>query len=300
MEPIIKLGHVSKTFKQTVAVDHISFSVKQGEIVALLGPNGAGKSTTISLLIGLLEPTGGEVSIFGKHPRAAEVRKRLGVLLQENQFVDGLTVYDLLYLFRSYYDQPLSIEQLLAIAGLEKEKNHIASKLSGGQKRRLSFALSMAGDPDVLILDEPTAGMDLQSREQFWMLIQSYVKKGKTILFTTHYLEEAEGIADRIILINQGKVVADGTPQQLKNAFSNKMISFVSKGLTEKMLSGLPGVLKVDYVGERIVLYTTNCEQTLKYMFKNDWDLEDLEVRSGGLRDVFQSLIEGEKGGVPI
>lgn len=245
MEKIIEVNSVSKTFKHKKAVNNVSFHVNKGEIVALLGPNGAGK-TTMSMMLGLKDPTEGTVSIFGKNPKHRDVRNSLGAMLQEVSVIDSITVEEAIELFRSYYTNPVAKETLLQLSNLELERKQRCEKLSGGQKRRLNFALALAGNPDLLFLDEPTVGMDITSRRTFWETIRKLVSEGKTIILTTHYLEEADALADRILLFVNGKIIADGTPDEMKATISRKTISFYSKeSIPAKLLKELPNVTEV-------------------------------------------------------
>ncbi len=226
MEKIIEVNSVSKTFKHKKAVNNVSFHVNKGEIVALLGPNGAGKTTTMSMMLGLKDPTEGTVSIFGKSPKHRDVRNSLGAMLQEVSVIDSITAEEAIELFRSYYTNPIAKETLLQLSNLKSERKQRCEKLSGGQKRRLNFALALAGNPDLLFLDEPTVGMDITSRRTFWETIRKLASEGKTIILTTHYLEEADALANRILLFANGKIIADGTPDEMKATISRKTITF--------------------------------------------------------------------------
>lgn len=249
MEKIIEINSVSKTFKHKKAVNNVSFHVGKGQIVALLGPNGAGKTTMISMMLGLKDPSEGSVSIFGKSPKHRAVRNRLGAMLQEVSVIDSISVEEAIDLFRSYYTNPIAKETLLQLSNLESEKKQRCEKLSGGQKRRLNFALALAGNPDLLFLDEPTVGMDITSRKTFWETIRKLASEGKTILLTTHYLEEADALADRILLFANGEIIADGTPDEMKATISRKTISFYAKeDIPTSLLKGLPHVTEVSFM----------------------------------------------------
>jgi ABC-2 type transport system ATP-binding protein len=206
-----------KRYDDVVAVDGLSFHVHRGECFGLLGPNGAGKTTTIEVLEGLLEPDGGSVEILGltwkEHQH--ELRQRLGVQLQETQFADKLTVEETLRLFRSFYHRGRTLDDLLHIVELESKRHTWVAKLSGGQKQRLAVACALAGDPDLLFLDEPTTGLDPQSRRQLWALLSRYREQGGTILLTTHYMDEAETLCDRVAIVDHGKLIAEGAPREL-------------------------------------------------------------------------------------
>nr|WP_231571165.1 ABC transporter ATP-binding protein [Paenibacillus sp. VKM B-2647] len=243
MKYAIELDRVTKTYKDKTAVSDLTLRLEQGSVVALLGPNDAGKSTTVNMMLGLLQPTSGSVRLLGRSPQEAAVRARIGAMLQEVSVIDGLKVGETIELFRSYYPKPLGTEQLLAISGLTEERSKFASALSGGQKRRLGFALALAGDPEVIFLDEPTVGMDITSRQLFWQTIRSFAGGNRTIVLTTHYLEEADGIADRVAVIAKGQLVADGTLDEIKTSAGLQYVSFTAGAdVAKETLLALPGV----------------------------------------------------------
>ena len=215
--PGVQCLNLVKRYDDVVAVDGLSFHVHRGECFGLLGPNGAGKTTTIEVLEGLLEPDGGSVEILGLTWREHqhELRQRLGVQLQETQFADKLTVEETLRLFRSFYHRGRTLDDLLRIVELESKRQTWVAKLSGGQKQRLAVACALAGDPDLLFLDEPTTGLDPQSRRQLWALLSQYREQGGTILLTTHYMDEAETLCDRVAIVDHGKLIAEGAPREL-------------------------------------------------------------------------------------
>lgn len=227
METVGDIKNLSKEFKGKKAVEDVSFTIRAGEVVAILGPNGAGKSTSILMMLGLLHPTSGKFSLFNQQPQDQKVRERIGVMLQQVSLMDALNVKELLALFRSYYPNPLSMDEIIRLTGLqESESNKRTEKLSGGQKRRVSFALAMAGNPDLVFFDEPTVGMDSTARKEFWAKVRQLASAGKTVLFSTHYLQEADDVATRILLFNQGKLIADGCPSTIKQSLLKKTISF--------------------------------------------------------------------------
>ena len=299
MEQIIKVNHVTKTFKHKKAVNNVSFTVGKGEIVALLGPNGAGKTTTISMMLGLRDPSEGNVSIFGKSPKHRDVRNRLGAMLQEVSVIDSVSVEEAIDLFRSYYTNPIAKETLLQLSNLESERKQRCEKLSGGQKRRLNFALALAGNPDLLFLDEPTVGMDITSRKSFWDTIRKLVHEGKTIILTTHYLEEADTLADRILLFANGKVIADGTPDEMKATISQKTISFyVKEEVPTRMLRSLPHVTNVRWEEKRVVLTTDDTDATLREIFHKNLPVMDIAVERGSLDEAFEQFVANQKEGI--
>ena len=293
MKNAIEIKNVSKQYQHKKAVGNLSLTIKEGSIVALLGPNGAGKSTTINMILGLTEPTSGQIKLLGKAPKEKSVRNKIGAMLQEVSVIDGLKVRETIDLFRSYYSNPLSTNELLKISNLESDQNKFASDLSGGQKRRLGFALALAGNPDVLFLDEPTVGMDITSRQIFWETIRSFAGSGKTIILTTHYLEEADNLADRVVVINQGNIIADGTLDEIKASTGMQHVSFtIGENVTSDHLLRLPGVTDVQQTGRRVKVYGENTDQILFSVIRNNIDVSDIETHKSGLEDAFQSLIE--------
>ncbi len=297
MESIIELKQVSKLFKNKTAVDQISLSFQKGEVVAILGPNGAGKTTTMMMMLGLLEPTDGIVQLFGKHPKEKSVREKIGALLQEVSVIDALKVREILQLFRSYYSHPLSYEELVVFTGFSKDElQKRANKLSGGQKRRLGFALAMAGNPDVLFFDEPTVGMDVTARKLFWNTINELKNRGKTIIFTTHYLQEADDSAERIILFHEGKVIGDGTPRNIKTTLLKQSISFTAKSTIHfEDLKTVQNVTDAFEKDGRIYVITDKIDEVLTDLYKVGFPLQNIEIDRGRLEDAFEQLVENRE-----
>ncbi|MCM3270797.1 ABC transporter ATP-binding protein [Paenibacillus elgii] len=292
MKHAIELEHVTKQYGEKKAVDDMTLHIEQGSIVALLGPNGAGKSTTVNMVLGLTAPTAGTVRLMGGSPRDRAVRNRIGAMLQEVSVIDSLKVEETINLFRSYYTNPLSTGELLRISGLEDERGKYATSLSGGQMRRLGFALAMAGDPELIFLDEPTVGMDVTSRQLFWRTIRSFAGSGRTIILTTHYLEEADSIADRVVVVNQGKIIADGTLDEIKESAGNRHVSFTAgSNVKTNRLLDLPGVTDVQWAGHRVKVYGSDTDGLLYALIRSDLDIHDIETHKGGLEDAFQSLV---------
>ncbi|HEK9100954.1 ABC transporter ATP-binding protein [Bacillus pfraonensis] len=299
MEKIIEVNSVSKTFKHKKAVNNVSFHVEKGQIVALLGPNGAGKTTTISMMLGLKDPSEGGISVFGKSPKHRDVRNRLGAMLQEVSVIDSISVGEAIDLFRSYYMNPVAKETLLQLSNLESEIKQRCEKLSGGQKRRLNFALALAGNPDLLFLDEPTVGMDITSRKNFWETIRKLASEGKTIILTTHYLEEADALANRILLFANGKVIADGTPEEMKATISQKTISFYSKeNIPTGLLKELPHVTGVKSHEGRFILTTGDTDATLQAIYQKSLPVTDVSVERGSLDEAFEQFVANQKEGI--
>ena len=292
MEYAEHIKQLTKVFKDNKAVDDVSFSIKRGEIVAILGPNGAGKSTTMLLMLGLLQPTNGEAKLFNADAKEKKIREKIGVMLQEVSLMDGLKVKEIIGLFRSYYPNPLSIDKLVRLTGLsDKDLNKRTEKLSGGQKRRVGFALALAGNPDLLFFDEPTVGMDISARKVFWETVKELADKGKTIIFSTHYLQEADDVAERIILFNKGKVIADGKPEELKGNLLKQSVSFVVNGpfSKEKFLQ-LPYVSDVYDKGGRMFIITSNTDLVLAKIFADQLLMRDIAIEKGRLEEAFEQL----------
>jgi ABC-2 type transport system ATP-binding protein len=292
-QPAIQLEHVTKVYKGKKAVDDVTLNVESGTVLALLGPNGAGKTTTISMILGLQLPTSGNVKLLGSDPRDQRVRDRIGAMLQDVSIIDNLKVAETINLFRNYYAKSLPLEQLLLISGLEGEKDKMASALSGGQQRRLGFALAAAGDPEVIFLDEPTVGMDVSSRQLFWDTIRAMAGRGRTVVLTTHYLEEADSLADRIVVINNGKLVADGTPSEIKAETTGRIISFTAgSSVTSESLLVLPGIVDIEWSGRRVKLHSSNTDRLIAELVNKRNDMCDIEIQSGGLEEAFQALVQ--------
>ena len=255
----------------------------------MLGPNGAGKTTAVRLLLGLSQATSGEVSIFGGNPRDRASRLRLGAMLQVGRMPETLRVREHLQLFSSYYDHPRPLDELLAVAGLEGLEARLFGTLSGGQKQRMLFALALCGDPDLICLDEPTLGMDVEARRAMWEQVRKLTARGKTILLTTHYLEEADALASRIIVIQKGKVIAEGTPAELKAGDKSRTIRCTTS-LQHSFVSALPGVTSVEQDGNTMLVRTQAPEPVLRTMLERDPALSGLEVRAAALEDAFLAL----------
>jgi ABC-2 type transport system ATP-binding protein len=286
---IASLRNVTKRFGSQTALDQMSLELHRGEVVALLGPNGAGKTTAVRLLLGLSQATQGEVSLFGGNPRERSSRMRLGAMLQVGRMPETLRVREHLQLFRSYYPSPRPLDELLAVAGLEGLADQFFGKLSGGQKQRVLFALALCGNPDLICLDEPTLGMDVEARRSMWEQVRKLAAQGKTILLTTHYLEEADALASRIIVIQKGRVIAEGTPQELKAADGSRAIRCVTS-LDAAFVSAIPGVASVEQDGTFLLVRTRTPEAVLRTMLQKDSALSGLEVRAAALEDAFLAL----------
>ena len=289
-----------KRYADVVAVDGLDLHVRTGECFGLLGPNGAGKTTTIEILEGLNQPDAGDVEVLGLRwaTDAARLRQRLGIQLQETQLTDKLSAFETLRLFRSFYTQGPTVDQLLARVGLESKRDAWYGKLSGGQKQRLALACALAGDPDLLFLDEPTTGLDPQSRRQLWDLLADYKRQGRTILITTHYMDEAQVLCDRVAIVDHGKVIALGTPQELIASLgAEHVVEFeLQAGKTmprPELLSTLPGVRRASLQDGRGTLIVSHLHSALPALLAAVADPDAftlLTTHSATLEDVFVSL----------
>ena len=292
---VASLEQVSKNYGPVRALSGIDFRVRAGEVVALLGPNGAGKTTAVKLLLGLLQPNSGKVRVFGADPTNPENRMRTGAMLQVGKVPETLRVREHIDLFSSYYPKPMSATEVLAAAGLEKLSDRKFGDLSGGQRQRVLFALALCGDPDLLFLDEPTVGLDVEARRTLWEEIRKLVQRGKTVLLTTHYLQEADALADRIAVINKGEIIAEGTPGQIKSQTAGKKIRCITR-IPVDSIRDLPGVNEVKEDREAIEIHATEAEPVLREMLGMDASLSGLEVSSAGLEDAFLALTRDGAG----
>jgi len=287
--PIAAVKDVIKRYGTTTALDGLNLTLHAGEIVALLGPNGAGKSTAVRLMLGLAGPTSGTVRIFGGDPRDAAARTRVGAMLQVARMTEVLCVREHLDLFRSYYPAPLPVAEIVKFAQLEGIEDRQFGQLSGGQKQRMLFALALCGDPDLIFLDEPTVGMDIEARRGLWQQIRSLKARGKTVLLTTHYLEEADALADRIVVINKGHVVSEGTPAEVKRMSGGRRIRCQTV-IPMAVLEQIDGVTGVELSGAFVTVTAQNAEAVVREMLMLDERLSGLEIASPALEDAFLAL----------
>src|SRR4029077_4764310 len=289
MPPAAELVDATKKYGEVEALKGVTIRVELGEVVAMLGPNGAGKTTSISLLLGLRKPTSGKALLFGLDPTDLKARSRVGVMLQESGVPAMLKVREIVDLFRSYYPKPMVADRAIAIAGLEEKANALVKELSGGQRQRLYFALAVCGDPDVLFLDEPTVGRDVEGRRSFIERIAGFARSGRTVVLTTHYLEEADQLAERAIVIDRGLVIADAPPAEIKSRVAGKRVRFTAPALTEKDLEGLP-VTAVTIDNRSVQLLTNQPESVLRELFRRGVEISDLEVAGADLEDAFIAI----------
>jgi ABC-2 type transport system ATP-binding protein len=286
----IVFSNVSKSYGSVQAVRPLDLTIGTGEAVALLGPNGAGKSTTIGMLLGLTRPDSGRIQVFDGDPHDAVAAGRVGAMLQEGALVPGLTVRELVDFVRNLYRDPLPLDEALRIAGLTDLAGRRADRLSGGQAQRVRFAIAISGAPRLLVLDEPTAAMDVESRRAFWVSMRAYAAGGRTILFATHYLEEADENADRVIMVARGRVVADGTATDIKKRAGGKTVRFTLGEQSAAGLDALPGVTDVEVHGAAALLRSADADETTRALFQTGLVIRDLEVKGADLEDAFLDL----------
>jgi ABC-2 type transport system ATP-binding protein len=292
-QPIARLHSVTKRYGKITALDNLNLSLYPGEIVALLGPNGAGKTTAVKLLLGLIAPNNGSVRVMGADPRDSETRTGIGAMLQVTRVPETLRVREHIDLFRSYYPHPLSAAEIVRIARLESLENTFFGKLSGGQKQRVLLGLALAGNPALVFLDEPTVGMDIESRRNLWNQIRSLAAHGKTVLLTTHYLEEADALASRIVVIGKGKILAEGTSSEIKHRVAGRRIRCITE-LDTDYIRGLQSVLTVEHDREAVVITASEAERVVLTLLREDPTLRGLEVSAPGLEDAFLALTSPE------
>ena len=290
----VELRGVAKTYKNagTVvsAVRGIDVSIAIGETVALLGPNGAGKSTTIDMVLGLISPDSGTVSLLGGPPKEAVARGMVGTMLQSGALIRDVTPRELIAMMAALHPHSLEVDDALALAGVTEVAGRRTQKLSGGQAQRVRFALALVPDPPVLILDEPTVGMDVEARRAFWLSVREFAARGKTIIFATHYLEEADAYADRAVLMAHGRVVADGPTSEIRARVGRRTIRATLPDAELAALAALPGVTSADRRGEAIVLVCTDSDAAIRALVDAYPDARDMEIASAGLEDAFIEL----------
>jgi ABC-2 type transport system ATP-binding protein len=288
--PAIELRSLHRSYGSTHAVKGIDLTVSRGEIVALLGPNGAGKSTTIDMALGLTRPDSGTVTLFGETAHLAVTRGSVGAMLQSGGLIENLSVRELLAMMGSLYPNPRPVDDVLAVAGLQDVAGKRAAKLSGGQTQRVRFGIAMVSNPDLMVLDEPTASLDVLARHDFWRTMRAFAGTGKTVLFATHYLEEADEFADRIVLMAGGRIVADGSATQIKSVVNVRTIRATLPSTDRGALLALPGVTAADRRGESVVLTCHDSDAALRALLVTCPDARDVEVRGAGLDEAFLQI----------
>jgi len=276
------------------AVRSIDVSIALGETVALLGPNGAGKSTTIDMLLGLQEPDDGTAHLFGGEPRAAVAAGRVGAMLQTGQLIRDLTVRELISMVSSLYPRPLGVDETIGLTRIEEIADRRTQKLSGGETQRARFAIALVSNPDLLVLDEPTVAMDVESRRAFWTTMRDFAARGRTILFATHYLEEADAYADRAVLMAHGRVVADGPPTEIKAMVGQRRIRATLPDVPLEELEELDGVTRAERRGESIVLACSDSDAAIRALLARFPDARDIEISGADLEDAFIELTGSE------
>jgi len=286
---IAGLSGVRKRYGSIVALDGIDLDIHRGELVALLGPNGAGKSTSIGLLLGLQRADAGEVVLFGGDPQEIATRRRIGVMLQSAELPPTLKVGELLRLTASYYPAPRDPTECAAIAGITNLLDRRYGKLSGGQQRRVQFALAIVGGPELLFLDEPTVGMDIDARQSLWAAIRRMLREGCAVVLTTHYLEEAEALADRVCVIAKGRVVSQGSVDSLRAHVALRRIRCITT-LDAAAIAAWPEVVSVDMQQGRLTIATAQAEVVVRRLLDGDPALCELEVQRAGLAEAFQEI----------
>jgi ABC-2 type transport system ATP-binding protein len=295
----IELRGLKKTYGSpggpVPAVRGVNVEVRRGETVALLGPNGAGKSTTVDLLLGLQQPDEGSVAVFGGPPERAVRAGRIGVMLQAGGVLRDLTVRELVAMMAALFPEPLDVDETLSLAGLGAISGRRTERLSGGETQRLRFAVALVSDPDLLVLDEPTVGMDVESRRAFWTTVRELSGTGKTFLFATHYLEEADAYADRAVLMAHGRVVADGPTNEIKAIVGSSTIRATLPDVSLEALERLPGVTKAERRGEGVVLSCSDSDAALRELLVRYPEAHDVEVRGAGLEEAFLQLTADEE-----
>jgi ABC-2 type transport system ATP-binding protein len=270
----------------------IDVTVEPGETVALLGPNGAGKSTTLDIVLGLLDPDAGSASVFGMSPPDAVSAGAVGAMLQTGGLIRDLRVRELVSMMASLYPDPVEVDEVLALTGTEAIAEQLTQKLSGGQTQRVRFALALVANPQLLVLDEPTVALDVEGRREFWAAMREVASRGKTILFATHYLEEADAYADRAVLMAHGRVVADGPTTEIKALVGSRTISATLPGVALEGLERLPGVSGAERRGEAIVLSCTDSDTAIRALLAAYPSARDIEIRGAGLEEAFVRLTE--------
>lgn len=289
VRPAVEATGLTKAFRGFTAVDGVGITVRQGEVVAFLGPNGAGKTSTIDMLLGLSQPDRGEVRLFGLTPRQAIGRGLVSAVMQTGGLLGDVTVRDTMKLTASLFAQTTSIDAALERAGIADIADRRVSRCSGGQQQRLRFAMALVSDPGLIVLDEPTTGMDVEGRHSFWQAIHADARRGRTVLFATHYLEEADQYADRIILIRKGRIVADGTTAEIKAMAAGRTVEAEWPGADRNALAALPGVETVEVRGTRVVVRASDSDAVARHLLTQT-PAHDVTITSQNLEQAFLRL----------
>ena len=294
MSAEIRLEGLVKSFRgpdgPVHAVRGIDLSIGVGETVALLGPNGAGKSTTIDMTLGLTRADSGSVTVFGRSPREAVAAGLVGAMLQSGALIRDLSVRELITMVASLYPDPMNVDDVIGLAGLAEAAGQRTQKLSGGQAQRVRFATALVSDPDLLVLDEPTVSMDVEGRRDFWTAMRSFAARGKTVVFATHYLEEADQNADRAVLMAHGRIVADGPTTEIKAKVGTRTIRATLPAADGVDLATLPGVSAADRHGESVILRCSDSDRAIRALLEQCPSARDIEISGAGLEEAFLEL----------
>jgi ABC-2 type transport system ATP-binding protein len=290
--PVVAFRDVSKQYGKLKAVDGLNLELRPGQTVALLGPNGAGKSTSLDMLLALRKPTGGRITLFGGDPYRAVKEGRVGAMLQSGGLMPEVTVKELVTLVTGFHPNPEPVELTMRRAGVKEFADQRVDKLSGGQTQRVRFALAICGKSELIVLDEPTVAMDVETRRMFWDSMKEEVKEGRTLLFATHYLEEADQAADRILVINKGRLLADGTPAEIKARAGAKRLSFRLDHVDERFLLGLPGLVNLEVRGNLAQLQSDDSDATLYAVLNAGYRPREIEISSLSLEEAFIAITE--------
>ena len=286
----VELRGLAKSYGPIDAVGGIDLDIDVGETVALLGPNGAGKSTTIDMMLGLTRPDRGTTRVFGAAPEEAIASGAVGAMLQTGALLRDLTVRELVTMIASLYPRPLGVDETLALTGIGGIADQPTQKLSGGQTQRVRFAIAIVTNPALLVLDEPTVAMDVESRHAFWTTMREFASRGKTVVFATHYLEEADDYADRVVLMAAGEIVADGPPTEIKAMVGSRTIRATLAGVDTQELAALPGVTRAERRGESIVLVCSDSDEAIRALLERHPAVRDIEISGAGLEEAFLEL----------
>lgn len=303
MQTVIKVDKVHKQYGKKMAVDHITMNINKGEIFGIVGPNGAGKTTLIEMMVGLRVPDSGKLHVLDKDIRkhTEEIKQQIGVLLQSTSIPDKAKVKEVFHLFSSFYKKTIDLSEITQLLGLENKQNEYVKSLSGGWKQRVSLALALINDPEIVFLDEPSMGLDPNARREMWDIIHRLRNDGRTIVVTTHYMEEAENLCDRVAVISSGRLIALDTPRSLISQLGGtKRISFKNFRITkQEKFSKLSNVVNVEWENDWIKLHTTNMDQTLKQLFQlaatDEWTVSELRLEDSSMDDVFNELTSEER-----
>ena len=286
---LARLENVSKRYGNITALNGLNLSVHAGEILALLGPNGAGKTTSVSLMLNLVEPDSGKVSLFNQDPQELSARQRIGVMLQSAELPETMRVSELIELTQSYYPHPRELKEIAEMAGIADLLTRPYGKLSGGQQRRVQFAMAICAKVDILFLDEPTVGLDIEAREAMWISLRKLVAEGCSIVLTTHYLEEAEALANRVMVIAQGSVIAEGTVESIRSRVALRKIRCISS-LDISTIKQWPHIDSAIQDGQYLTIQTTDAEAVARRLLNEDAGLKQLEIKRAGLAEAFIEL----------